>query len=56
MTTLLVLLALSTTTALLAAAAVLREVVGDDPRHLRGYAPPRSHHADVFEPRGSSYR
>ena len=28
----------------------------DDPRHARGYAPPRSHHADTFELSGSSYR
>lgn len=39
-----------------ALAAVLREVVTDDPRHARGYAPPRSHHADTFELSGSSYR
>jgi hypothetical protein len=52
----LLLLVLVTTTAVIAAATVLREVVADDPRHARGYAPPRSHHADTFEISGSSYR
>ena len=53
---LILLLVLTTTAAVLSAQAVLREVVSDDPRHARGYAPPRSHHADTFELSGSSYR
>ena len=53
---LILLLVLTTTAAVLSAQAVLREVVSDDPRHARGYAPPRSHHADAFELTGSSYR
>lgn len=52
----LILLVLITTVALLAAATVLREVVSDDPRHVRGYAPPRSHHLDAFEVSASTYR
>lgn len=36
--------------------AVLREVVEDDPRRHRSYTPPRSHHADVFEPPGAAWR
>ncbi|MGV3563873.1 MAG: hypothetical protein ACO1ON_11380 [Nocardioides sp.] len=56
MSALILLLVLVTTAAVLAAASVLREVVTDDPRHARGYAPPRSHHLDAFEASGSTYR
>lgn len=56
MSALILLLVLTTAVTAYAAATVLREIVSDDPRHARGYAPPRSHDADTFELRGSTYR
>ena len=37
-------------------AALLWGIAQDDPRRRADYVPPRSHHEDVFELTGSSFR